>query len=213
MPRKVVILLCFVAVCLRVPAYSANFMAGVRGGLNLATWYGDDVDNRYKKLKPGLIAGISLQTKARDFIGFMMDIMYSQKGAKWENLGDMLYYRLHYIEVPVMCKLMLPNKTVVKPFTYTGTFIAVTFLSKEYEVEDGKVEDINTISELITRVDFGFTFGGGVDFDFDKIALTLDVRYSLGMITLDGEKNFYDDKLAEIKNGVLSIIGGFSWEN
>ncbi len=154
---------------------------------------------------PGLVSGFELQTNATDYLAVVMDVLYSQKGAKWAYSDYQSFVRRHFIEVPILIKFIIPNPSVVKPFVNTGHYVAFTFLSRDvYKVDNEDVHE-ETVSEYMSRVDFGLCFGGGIDILLDKIAFSVGMKYGPGFISVD------DDHDDAIKNSVLSFIVGFSW--
>jgi hypothetical protein len=204
--RKTGIFALCVILLLTIPQIqAASFMTGVRCGLNLATWRGNDVIYRYKTLLPGLVTGLELQTNATDFLAVVIDVFYSQKGIKWENLEAVSFIRQHFIELPMLVKFLVPNPSIVKPFLNTGPYFAFSFLSKDVYKIDGEVVDKETVSDYYSRIDFGMCFGSGMDVIFGKTAVSIGIRYDLGFISMD------DDHIDKIKNSALTFICGFSW--
>jgi hypothetical protein len=55
---------------------------------------------------------------------------------------------------------------------------------------------------MTTSTDFGLTFGGGLSFEVGGAEVGVDVRYTLGLTTIDD-----DDDPWDLKNKVISIMG------
>lgn len=99
----IVVLLC-IALC---PASAQKITGGLKMGLNLASWYGDDLYDA--KIKPGFCGGGFGVVALGHIAVIQPELLYSQKGVKWEEalLGLKLTYEFNYIEMPVLVKMIL----------------------------------------------------------------------------------------------------------
>lgn len=145
------IFLCF---CASVSAQ--RFKSGLLAGLNTSQITGDNLAG-YNK--PGLNAGIWLNTSWKEKWTLWMAMEYLPKGSK-KNISakDSIptYYRLqlHYIEVPVMVSYQLMNKLSLETGISTGVFI-----SSREEDEFGDMSGAYSPREQFSRYDISFAAG------------------------------------------------------
>lgn len=105
-----------------------------------------------------------------------------------------------YFDIPVLLKLHAEQSPGVRPFAVIGA--TFSFLLSAEAVEGAEAEDIK---DDLESTDVGFTFGGGVDFIQDWGAVTVDVRYVLGLRKLVVDADFDDGNL---KAGSFLFMGG-----
>ncbi len=170
---------------------------GVKGGVNFADFGGDDatgVESR-TRFVGGAYAGFGLS----DLITIQPEVLFSMKGAESNDPSDPGEVKLDYIEIPVLFRVNVPvPNSPVRPHVFVGP--AVSFETGCTLVVGGLEEDCESGSTKTT--DFGAVFGGGVDFLVGGARVGLDVRYNLGLRSLDNSTSPDD-----VKNRVLSIMG------
>ncbi len=99
----------------------------------------------------------------------------------------------------------IPSEGTVNPNVFLGPAIGIN-MSATYEWEwngmsgDGDIEDINAL-------DIGLALGGGVEIEMGESAMIIEVRYTLGLTTIDEKPTVGD--AADIKNSVISILAGY----
>jgi len=183
--------------------------AGLKAGMNIANIHGDNVEDVWDS-KIGICAGGFIACSLSDLFAIQPELLFTMKGAKAEEevLGETMKVtmKLNYLEIPVLAKLSIPIPGTVKPSLFVGPSLAIKLSGKgkvEYagESEERDIEDLKS-------TDFGLVFGGGVDFALGQGKLTVDARYTLGLTTTrepeDGEE-------VDVKNGVISIMVGYSF--
>jgi len=200
---------------LAVPQASAQgIKLGVKGGVNIGDIGGSDVDlletdlGASKKTKVGLVAGAFAEFMIGDMFGIQPEVLYSQKGAKFEDAGLEGKLKLDYIEVPVLFKVNVPIEgSNVHPSFFVGPAVAFKASCKLEDPAAGTTEDCEAGGALVKSTDFGVAFGGGISFDVGGAEVGVDVRYTLGLTKIDDDPDPYD-----IKNKAISIMGtvGFS---
>ena len=173
---------------------------GIKGGLNLSTLTGDDVEDAKTKL--GFAFGGFYTYQLNEQFAFQPEIFFTMKGAKFED--EIMGYDyeetdyLNYIEVPMLFKMMIPSSSSVMPNLFVGPALAFN-ISATYKIEvdgdedDGDIEDINAM-------DFGLVFGAGADLG----KITIDGRYNLGLTNIPDVEG--DPK---VKNSVISFMLGY----
>jgi len=174
---------------------------GVRGGINLASVNGDDVSffDVSPKSRVGFSGGIFAGIRVTSNFLIQPEVLYTQKGAKYEEGGSEALIKLDYVEVPVLFKGRFGSGGV-KPSVFAGP--AVGFKVSGKSAFDGEEEDL----EEAKGTEFGIVFGAGLDLAAGSGAFTIDARYTLGLTTLDDSA-----VAADIKNGVWSFSLGYAF--
>jgi hypothetical protein len=174
---------------------------GIRAGLNLASVHGDDVsfddvspENRVA-FSGGLFAGIRITPS---FL-IQPEVLYTQKGARYEAAGEEAELELDYLEVPVLLKGRFGSGTA-RPSVFVGPAVAFKVSGKtRFRGEEEDVEDVK-------GTDFGIVFGAGLDFAAGSGAFTIDARYTLGLTTLADSPDPDD-----VKNGAWTFSVGYAF--
>lgn len=177
--------------------------AGFKAGLNLANLSGDDVEGLDSKI--GFAGGGFLAIDASEQIRIQPELLYTMKGAKDEEQGIDVKLKLNYLEVPVLVKWMIPTQGTVLPSLFIGPAAAFNMSAKVSGEEGGISIDID-IKDEVKDIDFGLIFGGGLDFAAGSGNFILDVRYTLGLSSIDDTD--YDD---DVKNGAFSAMIGYAF--
>jgi len=180
----------------------AQMQIGPKAGMNLASLTGDAVED--SESKTGFAGGVFFMYKFSDMFAIQPEAYYSMKGATdkmdfGEGVTVDLTYTLDYIEVPLLLKLLIPIQgSSINPAIFAGPsvgFKSTAKLKAEYE-GDSEEEDI----ENVTSTDFGLVFGGGLGFPIGKNELGFDVRYIMGLATIDDTEDSDD-----VKNSVINF--------
>jgi len=164
-------LLIFMVLVITGNAWSQRFEGGILGGFN-----GSQVDgDTYKGYnKPGILAGIWVQTDLAPAVFVGMDLNFSQKGARNKiNPKDPKKYimRLNYADLPVFIGFRTNDYISVIGGISTGYLIS----SAEYN-ENGKFppEDQKPFNNFDVQPFVGFQFN-----ILEKITLDLRLAYSV----------------------------------
>lgn len=174
---------------------------GIRAGLNLASVNGDDVS--FEDVSPenrvgfsgGLFAGIRVTPS---FL-IQPEVLYTQKGARYEAAGEEAVIKLDYVEVPVLLKGRF-GSAGVKPSVFAGPAVAFKVSGKaQFRGEEEDVEDVK-------GTDFGIVLGAGLDLAAGSGAFTVDARYTLGLTTFSDSPDPDD-----VKNGVWTFSIGYAF--
>lgn len=164
---------------------------GIKVGVNMATFGGDDVDD--VDSRTGLVAGAYAKFKFTPLLSIQPELLFSMKGAEY---GDNTA-KLNYIEIPVLIQASFPSPNFVPNF-YVGPALGIK-LSETLEY-DG--EEVETDDDAYKGTDFGLAVGLGAKFTM----ISVEARYTLGLSSIDDSG--FD---ADIKNQVLSIMAGYSF--
>ena len=178
---------------------------GLKAGLNLANLNGDYAFST-AQLSPsstwGFSAGAFFTYRFSDVFAVQPEVLYTRKGA---DLREGLFsLKLEYIEFPLLLKfsLPLPQDALVIPNVFAGPTLAVN-ISSELSSE---TQPVNPNQESTETLDYGLVFGLGAKIPLLYGALTFDVRYTLGLKSIDESLNQLG-----AKNNVLSVLAGFSF--
>ena len=132
-----VIVVVFSVVCSSVHAGSVS--GGMKVGLNLANLHGSDVEE--SDLKTGFCAGGFVAFNITDMFVIQPELLYTQKGDKFEVGTVKAWTILDYLEIPILAKLSIPTKGTVTPNLFLGPAVAFKIRSKgRLEVEGVSIE-------------------------------------------------------------------------
>jgi hypothetical protein len=186
----------------------AQIQIGPKAGLNIANLSGDDVEDTDSKT--GFAGGVFFMYKFSDMFAIQPEAYYSMKGATqketFEGTTVDFTFTLDYIEVPLLFKLLIPIQgSSINPAIFAGPAVGFKTTSK-VKIEAGG-ESYEEDVEDVKSTDFGLVFGGGLGFPVGGNELGFDVRYILGLATIDDSA-----EAADVKNGVINfnVYFGFS---
>ncbi|WP_417370079.1 porin family protein [Gelidibacter japonicus] len=155
---------------------------GVKGGVNLATFTGDD-SAEAKGITSYHVGGL-VDIEITEKFSVQPEVIYSVQGAD-SDLGD---FRLDYINVPVLAKFMIVDGLSLEGGPQIG-FLT----SSKLENED--------IKDFVKKTDFGAVLGLGYLLDG---GLNFAARYNFGL------SNISDSDLdVDVKNGVFQLSIGY----
>jgi len=186
-------------------AEDGKMMFGVKGGLNLANVIGDDAENTSMKI--GFVGGVFMCYNITEIFAIQPELLFSMKGAKFEE-GDLeANLKLNYFEIPLLLKVNLPTEGKMKPSLYAGPALGI-LMSAKYEDED--------VKETAKSMDIGIIAGVGVGYQMEKGMLFAEFRYEVGMT---GLSDYNDAELEDMglteqpdtKNSVMSIMVGYGF--
>jgi len=181
---------------------------GVRGGVDFMTLGGDDANDDLSRRTGFMVGGFVLM----DFEGVFAlqpELMYIQKGSQRENdVGGTTITtttKLDYIEVPVLAKLAIPTDGLVSPTVFAGPTVGININAKR-ESEGGGQTSTSDISDSVSGTDFGVALGAGVDYTLNAGTISFDVRYELGLTSVDDT-----DVDNSIRNQGFMVTAGFGF--
>ena len=184
--------------------YAQGITGGLKAGMNIANLHGDGVEGFGYESKMGFCAGGFITFKVANIIAIQPEILYTQKGTKWEEefVGETwkITYNFNYLEIPILLKVIMPIQGMIKPHLFVGPYFAYNLTAKVKTRYNGLDFD-----EVIKDSDFGAVFGGGIDFGLPAGKIVFDARYSLGLTTIDEEGS------SAVKNNVFSFMLGYAF--
>jgi hypothetical protein len=186
----------------------AQMQIGPKAGLNIANLSGEDVEDT--DTKTGFAGGVFFMYQFSNMFAIQPEAYYTMKGATQklsiEGVTVDITGTLDYIEVPLLLKLLIPIQgSSVHPAIFAGPSVGFNITAKEKYEAQGESYEIDY--EDVKSTEFGMVFGGGVGFPVGKNELGFDVRYILGLTTVDDSA-----EAADVKNNVINfnVYFGFS---
>jgi hypothetical protein len=167
---------------------------GLKIGLNMSTFNSSQQINSIEyNSKIGVSTGIYYHLFLNPKIALQSEVLFSQKGASYQNLGDNFTINISYIDIPLLFRYQISNLFNLQLGPQTGLLLSAA------RVLDGSSENIR---DNFNSFDLGITFGAGIDFSF---GLNFALRYSLGL------SNIASNSMANqsIKNNFLHLSIGY----
>lgn len=189
---------------------SAQFNAGVKGGLSIANLTGDDAED--PDWRTGFAGGVFMTYAFTPSVSIQPEALFLVKGAKdsFVEDGDLVEgkFRLDYIEIPLLLRVesaMLVNRTTAYVLggpsiafntkcSMTGALgnVSATFGCDELDLE-------------IRDVDFNLLGGIGVGLALRDLNLFVEGRYHYGLTKLEDI-----DDADDVRNQAFSVLAGIS---
>ena len=188
-------------VCLFSTMSFAQMQAGLKAGVNISNLSGDDAGS--PDSKTGFAFGGFFMYQFSPMFAIQPEAYYTMKGATdkmdFEGTTVDLTYTLNYIEIPVLFKFLIPIQgSGVKPAIFAGPFLGINTTAKVKAEFNGQSQEDDITDTKSTE--FGLQFGGGIGFPVGKGELGVDIRYILGLSTIDDSADE-----ADVKNNVINI--------
>ena len=166
---------------------------GVKGGLNLSNMLEKDDDDTYSddyKMNPGFHIAGTVDIPISTVLSFESGLLFTTKGFRIEEDSIKVKTNLYYIDIPLTVKASLPLSEGLKIFGAVGPYVGIGLSGKviatvEYQGDEETDEEAvkwgsDEDSDDLKRLDYGLTFGGGVEIN----ALMLGISYDLGLANI-----------------------------
>jgi len=144
-------------------------------------------------LKNGLLIGLGLEFSLNKYLGFEMDILYSQKGCHSQvfraDIPDRTTdYSLNAISLPLLLKIKL--KPVSSPYVLCGLECSYILshnskVTNEHVVEPYQYDQ--DLMEQTSKSDFGYILGGGFEIKIQRITFFVEGRFYFGLKNIMSE--------------------------
>jgi hypothetical protein len=181
---------------------------GIKGGINLANLYVDDVKDH--NLKVGLNAGIFAKVPLVRGLSIQPELLYSSKGSKvtYDNfvLGSGEYrFNLNYLEAPVSLVVNLARNFNIHGGAYAAYLLNANITDMN---DDGTIQDVDNLNaDKFNRFDYGLLAGLGVDVQ----NFTIGARYNYGLRQIGKSGSFSGQLLNNSKNSAVTLYIGFGF--
>lgn len=153
-----------------------------------------------------------MQIKPHEMLCFTPEIVYSMKGISvditnvfQDQTMKMLY---SYLEFPLNVGLIIPAGSGIFPRVYTGPVFGFLVSAKTIDELGGHTYE-HDASKGAAQFEFSMDFGGACDIDLGAGLLLIDIRYTLGLTTLDGSKA---DEKKQYRTGTFSMMAGWGFK-
>lgn len=181
---------------------------GVKGGINLANLYVDDVAD--ENLKVGLNVGLFAKIPCTEFFAIQPEILYSSKGSrlKYDNvfMGQGEYrFNLNYVEVPFLAVFNLGRHFNIHAGPYAGFLASSNIKDMDSDGTVEGVEDLNV--DNFNRFDWGLA--GGIGFEFGNFVI--GGRYNYGLREVGKSGSLSGELTDNAKNSAASFYIGFGF--
>ena len=172
------------------PAEAQPGMAqGVKLGFNKA-WFSNGGDSDSKS---GIALGYFLSFELRDQLFFQPEILYTMKGGK----GTGYEATENYLECQALAKWAPGTPLDVKPVAFGG-------LSLGFNIKDEvEVTGLGTGDMGAKSIELALVFGGGIEFPVGEGAMSVDLRWSLGLTDVPEDQS--------VKHSVFTIMLGYKF--
>lgn len=187
------------------PLLAEGMMFGVKGGLNLSNVTGEDAGE--SSMKIGAVGGAFLCYSITEIFAIQPEVLFTMKGAKGDEDGTEVAWKVNYIEIPLLLKVKLPTEGNIKPALFAGPALGL-LMSAKAEDEDMK--------DNMKSMDFGIVAGAGIGYKMEKGVLFAEARYEVGLGTVyDLDDATLEDweitEQPDVKNSVISIMVGYGF--
>jgi hypothetical protein len=211
-------------------AQTQSYQVGVIGGVNFADLSlksasgSDQLTSSKTRFGFGAVVGRQIN----QYLKLQLEPMYLQKGATQmatQNSAN-TEVNLSVLEIPLFIKASYGNS--IKPYFKAGPTLGI-LLSAEGKTEYGGVtagQPLTTyeadLTSVLNSLDFGVSFGAGLDFTFKKYNVFIEGRYSLGLADLykggtiewkstDETIIVQGNEAAELKTSGIQVFAGITF--
>ncbi|MBC7572215.1 MAG: PorT family protein [Spirosoma sp.] len=185
-----------------------RFSAGPRVGLTYSTFAGDAQNF---SSKPGISAGAFLMYSSLNHFGISGDVLYSQRGAKYNVPGPVVNSdkrTVNYLEIPIALRYFLTLKGNFRPNVYFGPALAFKLNAKQSSIiENGRAQATRDISSEFRPVDLGVLAGFQLNWPGLGTAqrFLIDARYTYGLSDITTNNNL------RINNSAFTLSLGYGF--
>lgn len=179
----------------QLPGAPVGISKGIKGGFNFANLRGDDVEG--SSSRKALVVGGFVKINLLNIIALQPEVLYSGKGAEFDSNSTKTTTKITYLEIPVLVRINAVNAGLLHAGLIAGPSFAFTLSAKAGDTD---------IKDSIKSNDMGAVIGIGADIGAGVISLVGDVRYTMGLGSIDDSGADLD-----MKNGVFSVMVGISF--
>src|SRR6185295_17415175 len=181
---------------------------GIKGGVNFANLYVDNVQDEHLKL--GVNAGFYAKLPVTKGISIQPEILWYNKGSKdtYSNpvFGTGEYrFNLNYVESPLLMVFNVTPNFILNGGAYVAYLASANVKNMNSDGTITGVRDLN--AENFHRFDYGLVAGLGVDIE----NVTFGARYSYGMQTIGKSGQLSGDLTRNSKNSVATLFIGLAF--
>ena len=178
---------------------------GVKGGVNISTITGDDVDSFDSRTC--MHFGVVMELPISDKFSFQPELLYSCQGSDWSedefiesvvkstNATYEGTYKVDYLNIPLMAKFYVSEGFSLEAGPQVGLLLSA---KAEGDFADPDLKD------YLKGIDFGVNFGLGYKLEG---GLNFGARYNIGLSDTNDDQDYLGD--STYKNSVIQAYVGF----
>ena len=142
--------------------------------------------------------GAFVTVPLNELVAFQPEALYVAKGSTLGSsaVGYSLSFDIRYLEVPLFFKF---GRSSQRLYLLAGPYVGVRLSAEGREVI-GSASDTRDVSDMITRVDAGVSFGAGVTFN----RFLVEGRWSEGLRDAESRDQF----ATAVRHRVLAVLAG-----
>lgn len=160
--------------------------------------------------KPGIAAGAFLMYSSLNHFGISADVLYSQRGTKYDNGVIKYTQRVNYLEVPVVARYFLTLNGNFRPNIFVGPSLGIKLNAKRVngasEVFNG--ENSNDFRNLDLGATGGFQLNWGTG---NRQHFLIDARYNLGLSDVQTNLPNLWGRRSSLQNSTITIALGYAF--
>jgi len=190
-----------------VPAVAAvDFDLGIKAGVSMATYKWTDGETSGSLMKP--VFGVFFAYNLSRNFAIQPELYYLMLGGVDETVYEDATWKYvdydNYLHIPVLVKYRFMPDKQLSPVLFAGPAVSI-LLSAHYKLFIDDVEQYDKSSTAyLKKTRFSACFGGGLEYQMDKLKFLLDIRYDLGLTNIDAE----NDPTDQLKNRALMLMVG-----
>ncbi len=150
---------------------NAQFQFGAKGGLNVTSLGGSDINDNWKSLV-SFNLGVYARLPLVDRLSIQPELMYSGQGSKYNNPD--YTRRLNYLNIPILLKYAAGNGFSIETGPQLG------FLLAAHDKADG-----NSFTRKAYFNTADFAWAVGVAYRIPETKVGIDARYNFGIANVE----------------------------
>ncbi len=191
-----------------------QFSLGMKTGLNIGTLSVDPdfyqgAQGITKGGVLGFMAGAVVEVGFADMFAVQLEPGYNLKATKWEDTqGGKETVSCGELQIPILFKVKF-LRGPVRPYGFLGPNLGIVLSAKD-KIETRAGNQETDLKDNTAGLDFALDFGGGAEVEVGQgVAVTGDIRYSLGLNNLNSPPNVPAGvQITSIKSRGFQILFG-----
>ncbi|BAX82206.1 porin family protein [Labilibaculum antarcticum] len=184
--KKLVLL--FAIIAIGTSSFAQDIKYGVKGGLNLANFSGDDLNG---DSKADIYFGGFMRMTLSEWLAFQPELVYSRQGSSDDSEGIESKFKTNFLNIPLLLRAKMLGSD--KLYAIAGPQVGI-HLSSELE-EDGDSMDFD---KGMRDMDFSVVLG--LEYELNT-QFSIEVRYNFGLSEIFNDDYFEVDA----KNSVFQV--------
>jgi hypothetical protein len=183
----------------------AKKYAGVKGGVNMADFSGDNAPDN-SSTRTGFCGGAFYGVGINEQFGVRGELNYIQKGASGDVETEDLdihsgTYKLDYVEIPLLFVAGFPAGEKFEFSLFAGPTFAFNTTAEVEIPAHNETLDLDNVKGF----EFGAAIGGGVAYMLSSFSIIADVRYGIGATSI---REDVAGQSVDVKNSGIGVMAG-----